>query len=172
MNATIHPTSEVSPQSQIGKDTYIWHYVQIRENVIIGDECVIGKNVYIDHDIRIGNRCKIQNNALLYSKAEIEDGVFIGPAVVLTNDQLPRAVKPDFSVRGVDDIVLKTTILKQGCSIGAGAIILPGITIGEYALVGAGSVVTKDVPAFTMVYGNPAKVIAQIDKTGEIINKL
>lgn len=166
----IHPTADISETAIIGEDTYIWHQCQIRENTVIGNGCSLGKNVYIDHDTQIGDKCKIQNNASIYYKAILEEGVFVGPNVVLTNDLLPRAIKADGSPRGMDDVSVTTTTLKRGCSIGAGSVILPGVTIGEFAMVGAGSVVTKDIPPFTLYFGNPAKFIRKIDEKGEAVS--
>jgi len=165
----VHRTAEVSKLASIGKGSKIWHLAQIRENAAIGENCIIGKNVYIDHDVRIGSNVKIQNNASMYFGASIEDGVFIGPHVILTNDKLPRAVKTDGSLKNDADWKMSKTVLKKGCSIGAGSVILPGITIGEYVMIGAGSVVTKNIPPFSIAYGNPASVRGKINKSG---NKL
>lgn len=172
MNIKIHSTAEVDKSAKLGEGVSIWNNSQIRENVEIGDETIIGKNVYIDHNIRIGKRCKIQNNVSIYFKTIIEDGVFIGPNVVFTNDRIPRAIFKDGSVRGMDDVIVTETKVGYGASIGAGAIIIPGIKIGKFAMIGAGSVVTKDVPDFTLVLGNPAREVAQIDEAGNKINLL
>jgi UDP-3-O-[3-hydroxymyristoyl] glucosamine N-acyltransferase len=139
----IHPTAEVSPEAHVGAGTRIWRQVQVREHASIGENCNIGKGVYIDAHVRIGSNVKIQNHVSIFEGVTLEDGVFIGPHVCFTNDLLPRAITPDGKV-------------KYGVSIGAGAVIVCGITIGSFALIGAGSVVTRDVPAHTLVYGNPA----------------
>ena len=153
----IHNTAEVSQKAAIGKNTHIWHHAQVRENSKLGENCIIGKNVYIDHDINIGNNVKIQNNCSIYYMADIKDGVFIGPHCILTNDKNPRAIDLQGKLKTASDWKAQKTTVKKGASIGAGSIILPGISIGEYALIGAGSVVTKNVPNFALVYGNPAK---------------
>ena len=143
-----HPTAIVESDS-IGEGTKIWHFVHIREGAKIGKNCNIGKGVYIDRDVEIGNNVKIQNFVSIYKGVKIEDDVFIGPSATFTNDLYPRA----FS--WYDDKIVPT-LVKRGASIGANSTILCGVTIGEYAMVGAGSVVTKDVPPFALVYGNPA----------------
>jgi acetyltransferase-like isoleucine patch superfamily enzyme len=144
----IHPTAEVSPQAIIGDGTRIWHHAQVREGAVIGKECILGKDVYIDKHVQIGNNVKIQNRATLYDGVTVEDDVFIGPHAVFTNDMFPRSISPGWKVT--------PTLVKKGASIGANATILCGIVIGSYVMIGAGSVVTKDVPAHTLMYGNPA----------------
>lgn len=153
----IHPTAEVSPKAKIGQGTLIWHQAQVREGVVIGKNCILGKGVYIDFDVKIGNNVKIQNYVSVYHGATIEDGVFLGPYVCITNDKYPRAINPNGSLKKESDWEVGKTLIKQGASLGAGSIILPGITIGKWAMVGAGSVVTKDIPDFGLVYGSPAK---------------
>lgn len=135
--------------TQIGEGTRVWHFTHIRESAEVGKGCNIGEGVYIDKNVRIGNNVKIQNHALIYQGVIIEDDVFIAPSVVFTNDRYPRAYI-------WDEKTIPKTIIKKGASIGANSTILCGITIGESAMVGAGSVVTKDIPPFTLVYGNPA----------------
>lgn len=162
----IHETADVSKSASIGKNTKIWHQAQIRENSTIGENCILAKNVYIDHDVKIGNNVKIQNNSSIYHGSEISDGVFVGPHVCLTNDLNPRSINEDGSIKSDSDWEVKKTLIKTGASIGACSVILPGVTIGEFAMVGAGSVVTKDVPDFSLVYGNPAEVKGKVDKKG------
>lgn len=167
-----HSSAEVSPRAKIGDGTKIWNEVQVREGAQIGKNCVIGKNVYIDFDVKIGNNVKIQTNASIFHGITLEDGVFIGPHVCFTNDKIPRAINEDGSLKGGEDWEVSKTLVKKGASIGANATILPDIIIGEYSMVGAGSVVTKDVPDFTLVVGNPAKAFAKIDKAGSVVNKI
>lgn len=172
-NIFIHPTADVDKKSKIGEGTKIWHQAQIREGTIIGKNCIISKNVYIDHDIIIENNVKIQNNVSIYYETIIEDGVFIGPHVCFTNDKTPRSINPNGSlkssgIKGTDWKICKIHI-KKGASIGANSTILPDITIGNWSLIGAGSVVTKNVPNHGLVYGNPAKLKGFVCKCGKKI---
>jgi acetyltransferase-like isoleucine patch superfamily enzyme len=161
---TAHPSAHVSGDACIGDRTKIWINVQIREGVEIGKDCVLSKDVYIDHAVRIGNRTKIQNSVSVYNGVTIGDDVFVGPNVTFTNDRVPRAFNSDWLVT--------PTYIADGSSIGANATIVCGVTVGEYAMVAAGSVVTKDVPPYTLVMGNPARPVAKIDKDGNKIGKL
>lgn len=170
--AFIHWTADVSEQAKLGKNAKIWHHAQIRENAKIGSNCIIGKNVYIDHGVTIGNNVKIQNNALVYYGSKIEDGVFIGPNVCLTNDKLPRAITKDGKLKDNKDWNAGRILIKKGASIGAAAVILPGITIGQFAMVGAASLVTKDAPDYALVYGNPAELKGYVCKCGAKIAKI
>jgi UDP-2-acetamido-3-amino-2,3-dideoxy-glucuronate N-acetyltransferase len=156
--AMIHPSAEVTADAVIGPRTRVWHHAQIREAARLGRECIIGKGVYIDVGVRLGDRVKVQNGASLYQGVEIEDGVFIGPSVICTNDKMPRAITPDGKLKSATDWTLGRTLIRYGASIGAGAIILPGVTIGRFAMVGAGAVVTRDVPDYGLVIGTPAKL--------------
>lgn len=153
----VHPTAEASPVSHIGAGTRIWRQAHIREFAHIGESCNIGKGVYIDAHVHIGSNVKIQNHVSVFEGVTIEDGVFIGPHVCFTNDLLPRAITPDGKLKSTDDWEVTPTMVKYGASIGAGAVIVCGVTIGEFALVGAGSVVTRDVPPHALVFGNPAR---------------
>ncbi len=167
----VHATAEVSNPELIGDGTFVWNNTQIRENVRVGEECVIAKNVYIDHDVVIGNRVKIQNNCSVYYGVEIEDGAFIGPHVVFTNDKFPRAINPNGGLKAPTDWEMSKTLIKYGASIGANATILCGITLGKFCLIGSGSVVTKSVPDFALYLGNPAKFKAWVCKCGRILPK-
>ena len=154
--AKIHPSAEVSPLAEIGPGTRVWHLVQIREGVVIGQNCIVGKDVYIDFDVRVGDNVKIQNSALIYHGATIEDGVFIGPQACLTNDRFPRAITSDGQLKKAEDWTVGPILVKRDASIGAGAIVLPNVTIGQFALIAAGAGVSRDVPDHGLVVGFPA----------------
>ena len=158
MGIRIHPTAEVSDKADIADGTSIWHQAQVREGVKIGKNCIIGKGVYLDAGVPLGDNVKIQNYVSVYHGVKIEDGVFIGPHVCFTNDMRPRAVNPDGSLKAADDWVLSETLLRRGAALGANSTIRCGITIGEWAMIGSGSVVTQNVPAHGLVYGNPARL--------------
>ena len=167
----IHQTAEVSANTKIGANTRIWHHSQVRERSVIGKNCVIGKGVYIDSNSVIGSKVKIQNYASLYSDIIVEDGVFIGPYVCFTNDKLPRAVDINFKLKKDTDWEKGKTIVRKGASIGTGTIVLPDIEIGEFALVGAASLITKNIPKHALVFGMPAKIEGYVCKCGNILIK-
>jgi acetyltransferase-like isoleucine patch superfamily enzyme len=155
--AYVHPTAEVSPDAEVGAGTRIWRQVHIREGARIGEQCNIGKGVYIDAHVQIGSNIKIQNHVSIFEGVTLEDGVFVGPHVCFTNDLAPRAITPDGRLKSADDWTITPTLVRYGASIGAGAVIVCGTTIGSFALVGAGAVVTRDVPPHALVFGNPAR---------------
>ena len=157
----VHDSSYVDDGVEIGKDTKIWHFSHVQTGSKIGKNCSIGQNVNIGNNVKIGNHVKIQNNVSVYEGVELEDYVFCGPSMVFTNIKIPRS---EFPQRG-SKFYLKTHV-KKSASIGANATIVCGVTIGEYAMIGSGAVVTKDVPAYSLVVGNPAKVIGKVDKKG------
>lgn len=157
----IHESAHVSDKAQIGRGTKVWINVQIREDAVIGENCIISKDVYIDHAVNIGNNVKIQNSVSVYNGVTIEDDVFVGPNACFTNDYFPRATNTNWKT--------VSTYVKKGSSIGANATIICGNNIGEYAMVGAGSVVKKDVAPFSLVVGNPAKEIGKVCKCGQKI---
>ena len=171
-NTDIHETADVSEEAKIGKNVKIWHQCHVREKAVIGDNCILSKNVYIDHDVKIGSNCKIQNNVSIYFDSEIEDGVFIGPHVCLTNDKTPRAITKEGKLKKSCNWEANKSLIKKGASVGAGSVVLPGITIGEFAMIGAGSVVTKNVPSHSLVYGNPAKFVGYVCKCGNKIENI
>lgn len=159
-------TADVSDEAQIGEGSSIWHLAQVREHAVLGENCVVGRGAYIGEGVRMGNNCKVQNYALVYEPARIADGVFIGPAVVLTNDHFPRAVNPDGSLKSASDWEQVGVDIAEGAAIGARSVCVAPVKIGPWALVAAGSVVTKDVPAFALVAGVPAKRIGWVGKSG------
>lgn len=164
MDVLNHPTAEVHGSATIGQGTIIWNHVQVRENVIIGSNCTFGKNVYVDVGVQIGNNVKIQNGALLYRGVKIESGVFVGPGVIFANDKKPRAINSDNTLKVSGDWDVGTIKICYGASIGAGVILLPDVTIGTFALVGAGSLVTQDVPAHAIFVGSPARQTGYVCK--------
>lgn len=154
-----HGTSFVDDGCLPGQGTQIWHFCHVRSGAKIGRNCILGQNVFVDEGAVIGNGCKIQNNVSVYNSVTLEDSVFIGPSVVFTNVINPRAFierKHEF----------KRTLVKEGATIGANATIVCGVTIGRYAMIGAGSVVTKDVPEFGLAYGVPARLKGWVDEKG------
>jgi UDP-2-acetamido-3-amino-2,3-dideoxy-glucuronate N-acetyltransferase len=154
----VHPTADVSPRATLGPGTKVWHQAQVREGAVLGSNCILGKGAYVDFDVHIGDNVKIQNRASIYHGVTLENGVFVGPHAIFTNDKMPRAISPDGSLKSDDDWELGYILVKEGASIGAGAIIVAGVTIGRFAMVGAGAVVTKEVPDYGLVYGNPARL--------------
>ena len=154
----VHKTAEVDPAASVGLRTKIWHQSQIMPDANIGTDCILGKCVFVDRGVRVGNRVKIQNGVSVYSGVTIEDDCFLGPHMVFTNDLVPRAFVHDFEVT--------PTLVKRGTSIGANATIVCGVTLGEFSMIGAGSVVTKDVPPYTLVFGNPAHIVSTICRCG------
>jgi acetyltransferase-like isoleucine patch superfamily enzyme len=154
----VHSTAEVSPKAKIGSGTSIWNQAQVREGAVIGENCILGKDVYVDFDVQIGDHVKIQNGVSVFHGVTIEDGVFVGPHVCFTNDKYPRAINLDGSLKGSDDWKVSQTRIKYGAALGACSVILPGITVGEWAMVAAGAVVTRDVPPYALVIGQPARV--------------
>ena len=169
-NYFVHPTATIEDNVQIGTGTKIWHYAQIRHDTKIGQNCVIANSVFVDFGSEMGDNVKIQNHAIVYHKAVIEDGVFIGPNVCFTNDNNPRAINPDGSIKGADDWEVSTIKIGKGAAIGAHSVITPGVTIGQFAMAGSGSVISRDVPDFALVYGNPARIRGFVCKCGEKIS--
>jgi acetyltransferase-like isoleucine patch superfamily enzyme len=155
----IQATAQVHPKAKIGDKVMIWHWVQIREDAEIGEGTIISKGVYVDFGVKIGKNVKIQNNVSVYHGVTIEDGVFVGPHVCFTNDKLPRAINPDGSLKSASDWVVSPILIRTGASLGANSTILPGVTVGRFAMIGSGAVVTRDVPDHAIVVGNPARSI-------------
>jgi acetyltransferase-like isoleucine patch superfamily enzyme len=155
--AFVHATAHVEDGATLGPGTRIWHQAQVRPGARLGAGCIVGKGAFIDLDVEVGDHCKIQNYACVYHGTRLGNGVFVGPHVVFTNDRFPRAINPDGSLKTDDDWEVGETTVGDGASIGARSVILPGLHIGAWALIGAGSVVTRDVPAHAIVAGVPAR---------------
>ena len=160
-NYFVHESSYVDENVSIGSNTKVWHFSHVQSHAIIGKNCSIGQNVNISNNVKIGNGVKIQNNVSIYEGVELEDYVFCGPSMVFTNILQPRSEFPQQGGK-----FYEKTKVKKSASIGANATIVCGVTIGEYALIGSGAVVTKDVPAYALVVGNPGRVIGKVDKRG------
>lgn len=167
----IAESADVSPGATIGDGCAIWHLAQVREGAELGEGCVVGRGAYIDAGVAIGANCKIQNYALVYSPALLEEAVFIGPAAVLTNDRHPRATNPDGAVLGRGDWQAEGVTVRRGASIGARAVVLAGLEIGHWAMVGAGAVVTKDVAPHALVVGAPARQVGWVGKSGQALER-
>jgi UDP-2-acetamido-3-amino-2,3-dideoxy-glucuronate N-acetyltransferase len=163
-NYFIHETSIADENVSIGSGTKIWHFSHVQTGASIGENCTLGQNVNIGNNVKIGNGVKIQNNVSVYEGVELEDYVFCGPSMVFTNIKIPRS---EFPQRGSE--FFQKTLVKKSASIGANATILCGVTIGKYAMIGSGSVVTKDVPDYALVVGNPGKIAGWVDKRGNKI---
>jgi UDP-2-acetamido-3-amino-2,3-dideoxy-glucuronate N-acetyltransferase len=160
MNYFVHPTAIVDESAVIGAGTKIWHFSHVLSGSVLGERCVLGQNVMVGPDVRIGNGCKLQNNVSVYKGVTLEDDVFCGPSMVFTNVLNPRAFverKEEF----------RPTLVRRGATIGANATIICGNTIGEYAMVGAGTIVTKDVPAFALIVDTPARFLGWVSRAGE-----
>ncbi|MFB9163337.1 acyltransferase [Arthrobacter psychrochitiniphilus] len=162
----IAPTADVSEQAVLGDGTKIWHLAQVREEAVLGANCIVGRGAYVGTGVKIGDNTKIQNYALVYEPAVLGNGVFIGPAVVLTNDTYPRAVSPDGSLKSAHDWVPVGVTIEDGASIGARAVCIAPLTIGRWSTIAAGSVVTKDVQAFALMAGVPARRLGWVGKAG------
>lgn len=162
----VQDSADVDDRARIGARTLVWHLAQIREHAEVGEDCVIGRGAYVGPGVRIGSRCKIQNHALVYEPAVVEDGAFIGPAVVFTNDYFPRAVTPDGALKSADDWTAVGVTVREGASIGARAVCIAPVTVGRWAMVAAGAVVTRDVPDFALVAGVPARRVGWVGKSG------
>ncbi len=162
----IAATADVDPSARVGGGSQLWHLAQLRENVTIGSGCIIGRGAYLGPGVVLGNNCKVQNHALVYEPAVLEDGVFVGPAAVFTNDEFPRAINPDGSRKNADDWNVVGVTVRKGASIGARAVCIAPIEIGAWALVAAGAVVTRDVAPFAIVAGVPARRVGWVGRAG------
>jgi len=171
MPLRIEESADVDSRATIGDGTVIWHLAQIRESAEIGEGCIIGRGAYIDQGVKLGNNCKVQNYALVYAPAVLEEGVFVGPAAVFTNDRFPRAVNTDGTLKSSEDWETQTTLIRYGAAIGARSVLITGVTVGRWAMVAAGAVVTKDVPDFALVGGTPARILGWVDENGTRIDE-
>ena len=159
----VHPSTEVEEGATVGDGTKVWHLGHIRAKANVGRDCTIGRNVFIDAGVSVGDRVKIQNNVSVYAGVTIEDEVFVGPSAVFTNDLRPRATNADWTIT--------ETLVRRGASIGANATIICGVVVGEYSMIAAGSVVTRDVQPYQLVAGNPARHLGWVDKSGNVISR-
>ena len=166
MATRIDPSADVDERATIGDGTSVWHLAQVRENAVLGEGCVVGRGAYVGSGVQVGRNVKIQNLALVYEPAVLEDGVFVGPAVVLTNDHYPRSVNPDGSLKSGHDWEPVGVTVREGASLGARSVCVAPVTIGRWALVAAGSVVVQDVPDFALVAGVPAKRLRWVGHAG------
>ncbi|MDY5584317.1 MAG: acyltransferase [Arcanobacterium sp.] len=165
-------SADVSDEAKIGDGSSVWHLAQVREHAVLGENCIIGRGAYIGEGVELGNNCKVQNYALVYEPAKLADGVFIGPAVVLTNDHFPRAINPDGSLKSASDWEQVGVTIETGAAIGARSVCVAPVTIGAWSLVAAGSVVTKDVVPHALVAGVPAKQIGWVGTSGVKLESL
>ncbi|HEX8509028.1 MAG TPA: acyltransferase [Propionibacteriaceae bacterium] len=162
----IEPTADVADDATLGAGTTVWQLAQVRERAVLGAGCVVGRGAYVGVGVRIGDNCKLQNHALVYEPAFLEEGVFVGPAVVFTNDQYPRAVTTNGDVKSSADWVPVGVTVRRGASIGARSVCVAPVTIGAWALVAAGSVVVRDVPDFALMAGVPARRLGWVGRAG------
>jgi len=167
----IHPTADVSDAAEIGAQTRVWHQAQVREGAVIGRGCILGKGSYVDKDVRVGNNCKLQNGVFVFHGFNLEDGVFLGPGAMLLNDKHPRAINPDGTLKSDADWIASEGLIGYGAAVGGGAVILPGVKVGRMALVGAGAVVTRDVPERGIVAGNPARLRGFACDCGHVLTR-
>jgi acetyltransferase-like isoleucine patch superfamily enzyme len=162
----VQSTADVDERAELGDGTRVWHLAQIRENARVGRGCIIGRGAYVGPGVVLGNHVKLQNYALVYEPARLEDGVFIGPAAVLTNDMYPRSVGVTGHLKRSADWLAAGVVVREGASVGARAVVIAGVEIGRWALIAAGAVVTRDVPGFALVAGVPARRIGWVGRAG------
>lgn len=162
----VHPTADVDDGARIGLGTVVWHLAQVRRHAVVGAGCTIGRGAYVGDGAVVGDNCKIQNYALVYEPAVLGDGVFVGPGAILTNDEFPRAVSPGGETKTAEDWTSVGVSVGRGASIGARAVCIAPVAIGSWAMVGAGAVVTEDVPPYALVVGIPAKRVGWVGEHG------
>lgn len=166
-SGVVEKTADVDDSATLGPGTRVWHLAQVRENARLGRYCIVGRGAYVGPGVIIGDHVKLQNYALVYEPARLEDGVFIGPAAVLTNDLYPRSVDVTGKLKRAADWHARGVLVRSGASLGARVVVVAGCTIGQWALVAAGAVVTRDVPDFALVAGTPARRIGWVGRAGE-----
>ncbi|MFF4757120.1 acyltransferase [Streptomyces sp. NPDC001292] len=166
MNYRVQPSAQVDESAEIGAGSSVWDLAQIREDARLGEGCVIGRGAYVGSGVRMGDNCKLQNYALVYEPAELGDGVFIGPAVVFTNDHNPRSVDPEGKQKRGGDWEAVGVTVAEGASVGARSVCVAPVRVGRWAMVAAGAVVTKDVPDFALVMGVPARQTGWVGRAG------
>ena len=162
----IEPSADVAPSAMVALSARVWHLAQVREDARVGEDTIIGRGAYIGEGVRVGNRCKIQNYALIYEPASLADGVFVGPAAVLTNDHCPRAINADGTLKSASDWDHVGVTVERGAAIGARAVCVAPVRIGAWASVGAGAVVTSDVAPYALVVGVPARRVGWVGEAG------
>jgi UDP-2-acetamido-3-amino-2,3-dideoxy-glucuronate N-acetyltransferase len=162
----IHPTATVESPQDLGPGCRVWHYAHIRLGAVVGPECIVGKGAYVDAGVVIGARAKLQNGCSVYRGSQLANGVFIGPGAVLTNDRYPRAIGPDGALKTDDDWQVEEIVVGEGASVGAMAVVVAGLRLGAWSMLGAGSVATRDIPMHGLAYGNPARLAGFICKCG------
>jgi UDP-2-acetamido-3-amino-2,3-dideoxy-glucuronate N-acetyltransferase len=166
MSARVHDSADVDPSARLGESTVVWHLAQVREGAHLGERCIVGRGAYVGTDVVVGDDVKIQNYALVYEPSTLGDGAFIGPAAVLTNDRYPRSVDPAGTRKAADDWAAEGVTVGRGAAIGARAVVVGGVVVGDWSMVAAGAVVTRDVPPFALVAGVPARPIGWVGRAG------
>jgi len=169
-DAYVHPTAVVEDGAVLGPDTKVWHHAQVRTGARVGSGCILGKGSFVDLDVVIGDRCKLQNYVNVFHGSVVEDEVFLGPLAVLTNDRFPRAATPDGGLKCDADWEVSGVLVRHGASVGSRAVVLPGVEIGRWAIVGAGAVVTRTVEAHRVVAGNPARPVGWAGRCGHVLS--
>jgi UDP-2-acetamido-3-amino-2,3-dideoxy-glucuronate N-acetyltransferase len=166
------PSADVDERVELGDGTVVWHLAQVREHARLGRDCIVGRGAYVDRGVQIGDYVKLQNYALVYAPARLEDRVFVGPGAVVTNDVYPRSTDPDGALKRRDQWSAQPVTVREGATLGARCVILAGVTIGRWALVAAGAVVTRDVPDFALVAGVPARRVKWVGQAGEPLREI
>jgi acetyltransferase-like isoleucine patch superfamily enzyme len=168
----IHPTAEVERGAQIGANTRVWHFSHIRAGAVVGENCTLGHGVFVDSGAVVGNNVKLQNRVNVYNGVTLEDGVFVGPNATFTNDRYPRAVTKEGEFIVDDDWEAEPTVVRYGASIGAASVVLPGVTIGRWAMIGANTLVTRNVPEQGLVLGTPGRLVGYVCRCGHRLTHL